>query len=67
MKSPSDQDDESHEVGIDVPAELHQAFTQQASHSLATYTSTTCSTHPMKASTTLHTQVQVGVRSCILV
>ena len=57
MKSSSDQVDGTHEVGIDVPAELHQRFSEPSSHSISTHSITTSTTHPMMASAS-----QVGAR-----
>ena len=57
MKSSSDQDDETHEVGIDVPTELHQRFSQPTSHAVSTHPITTSTSLSMMASTS-----QVGAR-----
>ena len=62
MKSSSDQDDVTHEVGIDVPAELHQRFSEPSSHSISTHS---ISTHSITTSTTLPMMAsasQVGAR-----
>ena len=51
MKSSSDQGDETHEVGIDVPAELHQRFSQSISHPVSTHTITTSTSLSVMPST----------------
>ena len=51
MKSSSDQNDETHEVGIDVPTELHQSFSQSTSHPFSTHSITTSTSLSVMPST----------------
>lgn len=53
---------ESHEVGIDVPAELQRTYSKQPSHESTPLTTTASAATPLSTSTTLYSQV--GLISC---
>jgi len=53
---------ESHEVGIDVPAELQRTYSKQPSHESTPLTTMASAATPLSTSTTLYSQV--GLISC---